>query len=88
MIGNFVDCRTDRTDPRIDAVSEPSVNEEGMVPPEQCHFDLDLTIASGEYFAVRWQYQTTVRDAILRAETDWPFPVTVYAYDAGSGPCG
>lgn len=88
MIGNFVDCRTDRTNPRIDAVFEPSINDEGMRPVGERHFDRDVACASGAYFAVRWQYQTTVRNAVLCAETDWPFAVTVYAYDAGSSPCG
>lgn len=88
MLGNIIDHRTDPTNPNIDAVFEPSINDDGRRGDSVKHFDYDRTVASGKYFAVTWQYDTSIRDAVMRAETEWPFEVTVYAYDQGSAPAG
>lgn len=87
MLGNIVDHRTDRLNPHVDVVFEPSIHDDQRRRGEP-FFDWDETANSGAYFAVVWQYGTTLRDAILRAERDWPFPVTVYLYDHGSAPAG
>lgn len=87
MLGNFIDHRTDRQNPNIDAVFEPSIHDQGRQGGER-YFEPDDTLSSDAYFAVTWQYRTTVREAVLRAEHNWPFPVTVYAYEAGSSPAG
>jgi hypothetical protein len=88
MLGNIIDHRTDPTDPNIDAVFEPSINHDGRRADGVKHFDYDGTVISGAYFAVTWQYHTTMRAAVLRAEDEWPFEVTVYVYDLGSNPAG
>lgn len=87
MLGNIVDHRTDRLNPHVDAVFEPSVHDDRRRRGEP-FFDWDETANSGAYFAVVWQYGTTLREALLRAERDWPFPVTAYLYDRGSAPAG
>lgn len=87
MLGNIVDHRTDRLNPHVDAVFEPSIHDDRRRRGEP-FFDWDETANSGAYFAVVWQYGTTLREAILRAEQDWPFPVTAYLYDRGSAPAG
>jgi hypothetical protein len=88
MLGNIIDHRNDPTNPNIDAVFEPSINDDGRRAGGVRHFDYDYTVASGAYFAVTWQYHTTVRAAVMRAETEWPFEVTIYVYDLGSNPAG
>lgn len=87
MLGNIIDHRTDRVDPNIDAVFEPAAHDDqrrGGTP----FFDWAETVGSEVYFAVSWRYGSTVREAVLQAERDWPFPVSVYFYDAGSTPAG
>ena len=92
MIGNVIDARTDRLTPHVDAVFEPSAHDDsraafiaGANLPR--HFSEDV-VDHPIYFVIRWAYGTTVRDALLRAEAEWPFPVTVYLYDLGSAPAG
>lgn len=92
MIGNVIDARTDRLNPNVDAVLEPSAHDEGRdafltgaIPVR--HFSEDV-VDHPNYFVICWTYGTTVRDALLKAEADWPFPVTVYLYDQGSAPAG
>jgi hypothetical protein len=87
MLGNIVDHRRDRLNPHVDAVFEPSVHDDQGRAGVR-FFDWSETADSPAYFAVTWQYDTTIRGAVLRAERDWPFPVTVFLYDSGSAPAG
>ncbi|WP_199089757.1 hypothetical protein [Bosea sp. ASV33] len=87
MLGNIIDHRTDKLNPHVDVVYEPSIHDDRRRRSEP-FFDWDETANSGTYFAVVWQYGTTLREAVLRAERDWPFPVTAYLYDRGSAPAG
>lgn len=74
---NFVDHRTNKYNINIDAVFEPS-----------CH---DNSIKGATQFKNTKEFQcddlvnTTVIDAFWYA-IQWDCPVTVYLYDAGSGP--
>lgn len=87
MLGNMLDHRSDRLNPNVDVVFEPSAHDDqGRIGTR--FFDWDEAARSSAYFLARWQYQTTVRDAVLRAERDWPFPITVFLYDSGSAPAG
>jgi len=88
MIGNVVDNRTDRLCPEVDAVYEPSAHDNATRPDGAEWFPLDDAFDSPAYFVVRGSDDTTVRDALLRAETEWPFPVTVFLYDKGTRPIG
>jgi len=87
MLGNILDHRSDRLNPTIDVVFEPSVHDDQGRAGRR-FFDWNETADNPAYFSVTWEYQTTVRDAVLRAERDWPFPVTIFLYDAGSAPAG
>jgi hypothetical protein len=87
MLGNIIDRRSDRLNPNIDAVFEPGVHDDQGRAGER-FFDWDDTARSSDYFSVTWQYGLTIRAAALRAERDWPFPVTVFLYDPGSAPAG
>ncbi len=92
MIGNVIDARTNPLHPIVDAVFEPSAHDEGRAvflsgtSPVR-HFSEDV-LDHPAYFVIRWMSATTVRDALLRADAEWPFPVTTYLYDAGSQPLG
>jgi hypothetical protein len=88
MLGNIVDHRTDSLCPECDAVFEPSAHDNTIRPDGQPWFHLDEATSSPAYFTVESSYDTTVREAVLRAETEWPFPVTVFIYDQGSRPLG
>ncbi|MDY8108855.1 hypothetical protein U0C82_06815 [Fulvimarina sp. 2208YS6-2-32] len=87
MIGNIRDHRTDLFVVDIDAVFEPTIhdNPNGY---DAGPFRFDVVTQHPDYFHVADLCDTTVRDALLHAETTWPFPVTVYLYDAGIGPLG
>ena len=87
MLGNIIDARTDRLNPHVDVVFEPSIHDDRRRRGEP-FFDWDETANSGVYFPVSWRYDTTIRDAVLQAERDWPFPVTAYLYERGSAPAG
>jgi hypothetical protein len=88
MLGNIWDRRTDPHLPAVDAVFEPSAHDNAKRPDGSEYFPYEDATDDPTYFIVLDQLDTTVRDACLRAETDWPFPVTVYLYDAGSRPLG
>lgn len=88
MLGNIVDGRTDRFCTECDAVFEPSAHDNAIQAEGTPRFDYDAATEHDGYFIVVDQLDTTVREAILRAETGWPCPVTVFLYDKGSGPLG
>jgi hypothetical protein len=88
MLGNIIDGRTDPTNPNVDAAFESSIHDDGRRADGVYHFDFDETANSPDYFIVTGLLDTTVRTAVLHAECTWPFPVTVYLYDAGSRPLG
>ena len=88
MIGNVVDLRTDSLNPEVDVVYEPSAHD-GVRRLEGLEwFPLDDALGSPAYFVVKNSDDTTVQDALLKAETEWPFPVTVFFYDKGTSPIG
>jgi hypothetical protein len=86
MLGNIIDRRTQETCPDVDAVFEPSFHDNARYPDGTPIFP-DCSTEAG-YFLVTASYQTSVRDAIQRAETEWPFAITVYLYDPGLRPLG
>jgi hypothetical protein len=88
MLGNIIDGRTDRTNPHVDAAFEPSYHDDGRRADGVYHFDYNEVINSPERFIVTDLLDTTVRAAVLHAEAQWPFNVTVYLYDRGSRPLG
>jgi hypothetical protein len=87
LLGNIIDKRTDRFSPDVDAVFEPSAHDNAKRADGPEVFSLDVQ-SHPDYFHVTSAEETTLRDAVLRAENDWPFPVTVYLYDRGSRPLG
>lgn len=88
MLGNIKDKRTNPISPHVDAVFEPSIHDNAWDPDRRHLFDYDETLKSPDYFHVNWLYDTTVREAVLYAETTWSFPVTVFLYDKGYRPAG
>lgn len=88
MLGNIIDHRTDHTSPECDAVFEPSAHDNARRPDGRPWFALEEAEADPAYFHVLDSVDTTVREAMLRAERDWPFAVTVYLYDKGARPLG
>ncbi|ACA16010.1 hypothetical protein M446_1505 [Methylobacterium sp. 4-46] len=88
MLGNIVDHRTDRTCPQVDAVFEPSAHDSAQRPDGTFHFDMAELEHAPNAFHVLEAYNTTVREAVLRAEREWSFAVTVFLYDQGSRPVG
>lgn len=86
MLGNIIDHRTDRSSPECDAVFEPSAHDNAKRPNGAPWFDYDEAAEHPDYFHVLDQIDTTVRDAVRRAETAWPFAVTVFIYDKGRRP--
>lgn len=88
MLGNIVDHRTDPTCPEVNAVYEPSAHDNAKRLDGTEYFSLDGTIANPAYFYAEVEIGTTVRQAVMRAEAAWPFPVTVYIYDRNSSPMG
>lgn len=88
MLGNIVDHRTDCTCPTIDAVFEPSAHDSAQRHDGTLYFDIAELGRASNAFHVLDAYDTTVREAVLRAEQDWTFAVTVFLYDQGSRPIG
>lgn len=88
MLGNIVDHRTDRSAPQCDAVFEPSAHDNAARPDGHPWFVLEEAEADTSYFHVLDSVDTTLREALLRADGDWPFAVTVYLYDKGTRPLG
>ncbi|WP_019995012.1 hypothetical protein [Aureimonas ureilytica] len=88
MIGNIVDHRTDRATPECDAVFEPSSHDCAKRPDGMPWFDYDHAAGDPSYFHALDSVDTTVRDAVLQADKNWPFAVTVYLYDKGTRPLG
>lgn len=88
MLGNIIDHRTGRSTPECDAVFEPSAHDNVRRPDGRPWFVLEEAEADPAYFHVLDSVDTTVREALLRAERDWPFAVTVYLYDKGARPLG
>ena len=88
MLGNVCDHRTDRICPEVDVVFEPSGHDGAQRPDGSYYFDPDEPHRHPSGFHCLEQYDTTVRTAVLRAEQDWAFSVTVYLYDRGSRPLG
>lgn len=86
MLGTIVDHRSNPHRPEVDAVFEPSFHDN--VRDLQGRLIFVDVMDHPSYFIVTATYDTTVRDAVLRAETAWPFEVTVYLYDAGYRPLG
>jgi hypothetical protein len=86
LLGNIRDHRTDPTNPHVDAVFEPSINDDGRRADGVHHFDFNEAANSPDYFIVTDLLDTAVRLAMLHAEAQWPFPVTVFLYDQGSRP--
>jgi hypothetical protein len=88
MLGNIEDKRTDSTNPDVDAVFEPSIHDNARRADGTDVFDWDQATKDPAYFHATSQEDTTVREAVMRAEQAWPFPVTVYLWDKGSRPLG
>ena len=88
MLGNIVDARSDRHIPETDAVFEPSAHDNAKRADGAEFFEWEDANKDPAYFYAASQEDTTVREAVLRAERDWPFPVTVYLYDKGARPLG
>ena len=88
MIGNIVDGRSNNAIPECDVVFEPSAHENAQRPDGSVYFGYDIAIEDSEHFYAKAMNDTTVREALLRAESEWTFPVTVYLYDKGSRPLG
>lgn len=88
MLGNIIDHRTDRSTPECDAVFEPSAHDNARRPDGLPWFVVEEAEADTVYFHVLDSVDTTVREAMLKAERDWPFAVTVYLYDKGARPLG
>lgn len=88
VIANFIDHRTDPSNPEVHAVFEPACHDNARQPDGTEFFPWDEATDHPDYFIVRDQPDTTVRDAILLAESEWAIPVTVFVYDRGSGPLG
>lgn len=86
MLGNIVDHRTNPTCPEVDAVYEPSAHDNAKRQNGTEYFSLDAATADPAYFYAEAHYGTTVRQAVMRAEITWAFPVTIYLYDPNSGP--
>ena len=82
MLGNVLDRRTDPRAWDIDAVFEPAAHSS----PDR--FDYEKAATARTYFYVTALVGTTVREALLYAESAWPFEVTVFLYDVGSRPLG
>ena len=74
MIGNIRDHRKNPNCIYVDAVFEPSCNDNSVAGATQFPVPVDL-------FTVIEMKGTTVADAIMRAQEEWPYPVTVYLYD-------
>lgn len=88
MLGNVIDHRNDRSCPEIDAVFEPSGHDNAQQPDGTFYFDMaDVEKAPNGFHAIDF-YDTTIREAVLRAEREWTFAVTVYLYDKGQRPLG
>ncbi len=88
MLGNIRDKRTNPISPQVDVVFEPSIHDNAWNPDGCHHFDYDETLKRPDYFYVKWLYDTTVREAVLYAETAWSIPVTVFLYNQGYRPAG
>lgn len=88
MLGNVIDHRTDPACPEVDAVFEPSFHDAAERPDGTPYFDPDEPHRHANGFHVTEAYDTTVREAVLQAESRWGFPVTVYLYDRGARPLG
>ena len=88
MLGNIIDQRTDRYSPLCDAVFEPSAHDQAKDVHGAEFFSCDEATGDARYFYVSELPSTTVRLAILHAETNWPFAVTVFLHDPGSRPLG
>ena len=88
MIGNIVDGRSSNEVPECDVVFEPSAHENAQRPDGSAYFGYDTATTDPGYFYAKAMNDTTVREALLRAESEWRFPVTVYLYDKGSRPLG
>jgi hypothetical protein len=88
MLGNIIEGRTDPTNLNVDVVFEPSIHDDGRRADGVHHFDYDEAASSPDYFIVTDLLDTTVRLAVLYAETRWSFPVTVFLYDQGLRPFG
>nr|WP_137828278.1 hypothetical protein [Methylobacterium sp. L1A1] len=88
MLGNIVDHRTDCTRPTIDAAFEPSAHDSAQRHDSTYYFDLAELEQASNAFHVLDAHDTTVHEAVLRAEQDWTFAVTVFLYDQGSRPIG
>jgi hypothetical protein len=87
MIGNILDHRSNPFRPQTDAVFEPTIHDDPRSFAEGA-FSYEAVTSHPAYFHVANLAGTTVRDALLYAEATWPFPVTIYFYDAGSRPIG
>ncbi|TXM95363.1 hypothetical protein [Methylobacterium sp. WL116] len=88
MLGNVIDHRNDRTCPEIDAVFEPSGHDNAQWPDGTFYFEMADVETASNGFHVTELYNTTIRVAVLRAEREWTFAVTVYLYDKGRRPLG
>ena len=88
MLGNILDRRTDPFTPECDVAFEPSAHDNAKRPDGSPWFDYDEASRDPAYFHVADLVDTTIREVILRAETDWPFAVTVFIYDRGTRPLG
>ena len=88
MLGNIRDKRTNPISPQVDVVFEPSIHDNAWDPDGRHHFDYNETSKSPDYIYVKWLYDTTVREAVLYAETAWSIPVTVFLYNQGYCPAG
>lgn len=82
MLGNIHDRRTDQGCPDVDAVFEPSCGHDGRPGV----WDIDAFERDPHRFYTTALYDTTVREAILIAETRWQFQVSVSLYDKGRRP--
>ncbi len=80
MIGNIRDHRTNPACPEVDVVFEPSAHDNAVRPDGSEYFPYSNVAAHPQGFHAEALYDTTIREAILRAEQTWRFPVTVFIY--------
>ncbi len=74
MLGNIVDKRSDRFSPDVDAVFEPSAHDNAVREDGSYVFDPSQAERDPSYFYVVATYDTTIRDAIMKAKRSGPFP--------------
>jgi hypothetical protein len=88
VIANLIDHRANPFNPHVHAVFEPACHDNARTFDGTEFFPWDEAVQHPDYFIVQDQPNTTVREAIMRAERDWAIPVTVFVYDCEAKPLG